>query len=209
MKMFAIVLMLAVHHCCIAATETNFVSVGGWSKPVSDFYGYALRGRLLLCQLPWRGPANTPDIGVYLELEEVSDFAVAPVEVLCDLMATNRTDGLRCELRYVDGRAVPEGGAYSGGGPGSSWITLPAFSSIRLKVSGGTAKAMADWIQITLSRQSWAFPSKDTNDCFLSGTFTVNPRADLVTPYTPSNHHVWKGALTLPAVRIPVNRLKE
>src|SRR5215510_1109971 len=120
MKTIAILLMLALNHSCLAASETNFVSVGEWSKPVSDYYGYTLRGRLLLCQVPWRGPASTPDIGVYLDLEEVSDFAVAPVEVLCDLLATNRSDGLLCELRYADSRAVPEGGAYSGGLPGSS-----------------------------------------------------------------------------------------
>jgi len=209
MKTPAILLMLVVQHCCIAATETNFVSVGEWSNPVSDSYGYRLRGRLLLCQVPWRGPASTPDIGVYLELEEISDFSVAPVQVLCDLSPAKHSDGLLCELRYTDGRPVAEGGIYSGGVPGSCWITLPAYSSIRLKVSGGTAKATQDWIQITLSRQSWAFPSKNTNDCFLSGTFTVNPPAELVTPYTPSNYHVWKGTLTLPAVRIPVKRLKE
>jgi hypothetical protein len=168
-----------------------------------------LRGRLLLCQVPWRGPDSTPDIGVYLELEEVSDFGVAPVEVCCDLSATNRNDGLWCNLRYADGRPVPEGGVYSGALPSSVWVTLPAFSNIRLKVSGGTAKTTGNWIQITLTRQMWNFPSSYTNDCFLSGTFTVNPPADLVTPYTPSNHHVWKGSLSLPAVRIPVKKLRE
>jgi hypothetical protein len=135
MKTFALLLMFAAHQFWSRAAETSFVSVGEWSKPISDYYGYTLRGRPLLQQVPWRGPSSTPDVGVYLELEEVSDFCVTPVEVLCDLRSTNRTDGLRCELRYADGWPVPPGGAFSGGGPGSSWITMAAFSSVRLRDS--------------------------------------------------------------------------
>jgi hypothetical protein len=206
MKNFGTILILAAHCLCGRAAQTNFVAVGEWSKPVSDFYGYTLRGRLLLQQTSSRGP----DVGVYLELEEVSDFLAAPTEVFCDFgYSTNRTGGLNCELRYSDGKAVPPGMIFTGGGPGPVWITMPAYSSVRLRINmyGVQPKHL---VAVYLARGgSWIIPAGTTNDCFLSGTFTVNPPADLVTAYTPSNHHVWKGTLTLPALRIPVSRLGE
>ena len=208
MKTFALFLVFAAHQFWCGAAETNFVSVGEWSKPVSDYYGYTLRGRLLLQQVR-RGLSSTPDVGVYMELEEVSDSDVPPVEVFCDLDSTNHADGLRCELRYEDGRPVPPGGGFSGRGPGSSWITMPAYSSVRLRVGLYISARWSYGPRIYLTRESWYIPASTTNDCFLSGTFTVNPPADLVTAYTPSIHHVWKGTLTLPPLRIPVKALKE
>jgi hypothetical protein len=209
MKTIAFLLIFAACHFCHGAAETNCISVGGWSKPVSDFYGYALRGRLLLRQVPWRGPSNTPDVGVYLELEEVSDFMAVPMEVFCDLLSTNRADGLHCELHYSDGQPVAGGMVFSGGGPGSCWITMPSFSTMRLRVSMDNTAKSKRGIPIYLTRESWIIPPGTTNDCFLSGAFRVNPPADLVTPYTPSNHHVWKGTLALPPLRIPVKTLSE
>lgn len=210
MKVFAVILIVAAHQFCCRAAETNLVSVAEWSKPVSDYYGYTLRARLLLRQSSERGP----DVGVYLELEEASDFLAVPTEVFCDFGSTNLADGLNCDLRYSDGMPVPEGMVFGGGGPTSLWITMPAFSTVRLRVSMygsmfGTARSK-DGVPIYLARGgSWIIPAGTTNDCFLSGTFTVNPPSNLVTAYTPSNHHVWKGALTLPALRIPVRTLSE
>jgi hypothetical protein len=207
MKKFVAVLIMAAQYLSGRAAETNLVAVGEWSKAVSDFYGYTLHGRLLLQQTSSKGP----DVGVYLELEEVSDFLAFPTEILCDLgYSTNRTDGLNCELLFSDGKPVPPGGVFSGGGPGLVWVTIPAYSSVRLRISMyGTAQSKHG-VPIYLARGgSWIIPAGTTNDCFLSGTFTVNPPENLVTPYTPSNHHVWKGTLTLPALRIPVRRLSQ
>jgi hypothetical protein len=162
----------------LAADDTNLVAAGEWSQPVGQD-GLAIRGRLLICDTPNHASSSPrPDTAVYLELQEFSS-ALQSVRVYCGLNRFNvpiDSPGLHCELRDSSGKIVPASpGGFSGGEPGSYWVTLKPYCSARLRASvyGGGRLDDGGLAIYLCSHQAWwdVHPSK-TNEYFLSGTFS-------------------------------------
>ena len=125
-------LFLAIRECCFGVEDTNVIALGAWSEPVSNRYGRKLRGRFAMCAYPnHRVPSNRLDVGVYVDLQECSDSIGGDLEVYCDF-----AKGLKCELSDALGRAPePVGFGYDGGAPGVGWLSLPPFSTVRLRAT--------------------------------------------------------------------------
>ena len=214
MKSIALFLLFAAQACCFAVEDTNIIAAGDWSKPVGDFLGYTLRGRLLLCDSP-----KDKVTAVYLELQECADSWGGCMDVYCNMKPTVALGGhpdsqgrehiekaaAVWELRDASDKLVPEsGGGFGGGAPGASWIMLPCDSTVRLRASvygGGRLKDGS--LSIFFLSNSWVIPPRSTNDYYLSCTFTVDPPTNHVAL---PEHHVWQGTLTLPKMKIPVQR---
>jgi len=146
---------------------------------------------------------------LYVELQDASESRGRSLQLFCDFGKTNfrpeYKGGLDCDLRDKDGRPIPAitPFAFSGGVPGSQWITLPSDATIRLRATPfGIHRAKAIAISPHLGNV-WVIGDDDPREYFLSGTFTVDPAADR----TPPGEHVWRGTIILPPARI-VNRQK-
>lgn len=183
------------------------IAAGEWSKPVSDSRGRAVRGRLVLCQKVVS--AERREVAVYVELQDARESVGGSLRLFCDF---GRTDfrpeykgGLRCELRDKDRRPVKSAPfPFSGAVPASEWVTLPSDATIRLRASPFSIhrpKAMAISPDVG---SLWVISDDDSDEYFLSGTFTVDPAADRIPR---GENPVWRGTIALPAVRI-VNRRK-
>jgi hypothetical protein len=198
-KTATIFLALMACTCCWAADDTNVVSLGNWSEPVSNEYGCKLRGRLLMCAYPdHRGPANRVDLGVYVELQEYSDSFAGAVHVYTDF-----AKGLKCEVADANGKPPePVGTGYDGGIPGPQWISLPPFASTRLRANvyaGGRLRdgGLGLWFA---GAGDWTIKPTDTNTYFLSATLTIVPPAG-TNDFSPSQ--VWSGVLQFPKIKLP------
>jgi hypothetical protein len=189
---------------CIAraADGPKVIAAGEWSKPVTDTRGYALRGRLVLCEKVVA--EDRREIAVYVELQEASDSYGEPFQVFCEL---NKHDfrpefknGLQCKFLDKDKHEVPSKPFPFGGGvPGSVWMTFPKDTTIRLRTTPyGIHQHGALAICPDLGAM-WIVEDDDPNHYFLTGTFTVNP-ADDAKP--PSDGHVWRGTIELPPMQI-------
>jgi len=153
------------------------------------------------------------DTAVYLELQEFSS-AVRLVRVYC---AFNKVDppGLRCELRDSSGKLIPNSpGGFSGGEPGSYWVTLPPYCSARLRASVyGGGRLDDGGLAVYQASGGWwdVHPSK-TNEYYLSGTFTSAMPTNQFGLQTglpavdSTNMDVWYGTITLPKVKVPVKK---
>ncbi len=190
-----------------ASDPPKLIAAGGWSKPVADGRGRAVRGRLVLCEKAVS--EDRREVAVYVELQDASASVGGSMRLFCDL---GRTDfrpgykgGLRCELRDKDRRPVkPAPFAFSGGVPRPEWVTLPSDATIRLRASPfGIHRPKAMAICPGLG-SVWVIGDGDATEHFLSGTFTVDPAADRIPP---GEGHVWRGTVVLPAVRV-VNQRK-
>ncbi len=214
---FAICLALGLTlagDCCLASTNTVILAAGAWSDPVADSGGYAIRGRLLLCETPQhRGPAGS-DTAVYLELQEWSDFVARTLQIYCDMegdaaiaphFKAIHKAGCRWELRDGLGRRVKESPfGFSGAGPGTDWMALPCDASVRLRASlFGGGRLENGSLGLALPSHYWVVPARSTNEYFLSATFTVDPPTN---SFNPLEHQVWRGSLVLPGVKIPVQK---
>ena len=152
MKIITLIILFAACQM-LAADDTNLVAAGDWSQPVATQYGPAIRGRLLICDTPNHASSDPkPDTAVYLELQEFAS-ALRSVRVYCGLNRFTVPDdspGLRCELRDSAGKLIHNSpGSFSGGEPGSYWVTLQPYCSARLRASvyGGD-----DWMT-----EAWRF----------------------------------------------------
>lgn len=221
MKAIALFLVFAACRCCLAVEDTNVIAAGDWSKPVSDLRGCSLRGRLLMCEGPWRGVGQTTQTAVYLELQECSDGFGCCVDVYCNMKPTvalgagpdaqgrERIEkaSAHWELRDATDRPVPEspGGNFGGGAPGASWISMPCDSTVRLRatVYGGGGRSKDGSLSIFFLSNYWVIPPRSTNDYFLSCTFTIDPPTNHVAF---PGHQVWQGTLELPKMKIPVQK---
>jgi hypothetical protein len=201
-------ILWSVGAAAVAADPPKVIATGDWSKPVADTRGYAVRGRLVLCEKVVS--ADRREVAVCIELQDAKESVGGEsMRLVCDL---GRSDfrpeykpGLRCELRDKDKRPVKTSPfAFSGAVPKSEWVTLPSEATIRLRASPfGIHRAKAMAIAPDLGCL-WVIGDDDTNEYFLSGRFTVDPAADRVPT---GEGHVWRGTIELPAVRI-VNRRK-
>jgi hypothetical protein len=189
------------------ADGPKVIATGEWSKPVADTRGSAIRGRLVLCEK--LVSKDRREVAVYVELQDVSKSVGGSLQLFCDFGKTDfrpeYKGGLKCEMHDKDKRPVDSTGyAFSGGSPVSEWVTLPSDATIRLRASPfGIHRAKAMAISPELGKL-WIIADGDTNEYFLSGTFTVDPAADRVPA---GAEHVWRGTIVLPAVRI-VNQRK-
>jgi hypothetical protein len=195
----------AFHSYCSGQTDTNLLAAGDWSEPVSDVI-WPLRGRLLLCDAPARGnDLMWPEARVYLELQHVPDVPMAsklPIEIYTDEWSA----GLQCEMRDGHDKLIArESIAYNGLLPAPVTVTLPPDSTLRLRADRGVRSPTPDGLLIWVSGGPWRIRPGDTNDYFLSGTFSPP------TNQSPSvlKSHVWHGTLRLPSVKIPIDRIKK
>ncbi len=186
-----------------AAEDSKVVAEGEWSKSVVDKDGYAVRGRLVLCEKA--GADDRRKFAVYVEIQDASDFiSSSGMQLYCDM---GRNDfrpeykgGLRCEMldkdqKIIESRGFPFGGAV----PLSEWVRLPVDATIRLRstpfgISGAKVMAISPGLN-----QMWEIADGDASEYFLSGTFTIDPAADRVPI---GEGHVWRGTIELPAMKI-------
>jgi len=99
------------------------------------------------------------------------------------------------DKKPVKATSFPFGGAV----PKSEWVTLPSDATIRLRASPfGIHRPKAMAISSQLNQLS-VIGDDDSNEYFLSGTFTVDPEAGKNTIEEP---HIWRGTIVLPAARI-------
>jgi hypothetical protein len=200
LRVAAIILCLVIHSRCFGVDDTNVIAQGEWSEPVCNEYGGAIRGRLLLCSYPDNrgGPAGRVDVGVYLELQEYSNAVVDTLHIYCDFPR-----GLKVQVADAAGKAPePVGIGSSGGSPSPQWISLPIFSTVRLRANvfaGGKLRdgSLGLWFP---SEGGWTIKPTDTNIYFLSGTFTASVPTETTNNF---NRSLWSGVLKLPKMKIP------
>ncbi len=179
-------LFLLSCQCCFAVTANDKVVAGEWSESVNG-----LRGRLLFGE---DVPSNDARVGVvYLELQNIS-AAGNNIQVFYDA-----AHSLLFELRDPDGKLRKSDGlGFRGFIPSPCWLVLPKDSTLKFRVNlDGYGTAKDEGLLLGLPGEAWIIPSSETNNFFLSATFTVNP---------PKEHDraiIWEGTLRLPAVRIP------
>ena len=143
MNLITVPILLVSCLWCLGACDTNVLALGDWSQPVANYYGTAVRGRLLLCEYPeHRAPTEKSDTAVYLELQEYSDFVAGRLELYCDMVGKTSASpegydgGLRCELRDSSGKLVPKSGfSFGGGAPTPCWVMLEPYGSVQLRAS--------------------------------------------------------------------------
>jgi hypothetical protein len=184
--------------------ETNVIAIGEWSHPSAgeqqSAASAALRGRLLIRQ--GHSPAYTgvlPETQVYLEVQNVSESTGGPLSLYFD-----PRNGLRAEMLDINGKPAPEvGGGGNGGFPSACWITLPYDSTLRLRVSWyGHGTSSRDGLKIPLFNEL-AIGVGDTNQCYLTATFTSTPPTNHTT--TPGES-IWQGRLVFPPVKVTALR---
>ena len=135
-KFVLILALLAVPACGQAFEDTNILSAGDWSAPVAGFqdattprgaHHPVIRGWLVLGQSPKNHAA-----ALYLELQECAGYWGHITEVYCNLEPGG---GFRLVLSDPAGWPLRlGGGAFGGGMPGASWISLPDDATIRLRL---------------------------------------------------------------------------
>jgi hypothetical protein len=180
-----------------AADAPKVIAEGDWSKPVAAD-GYALRGRLVLCE-------KGAQTAVYVELQDASEAVIPGMRLYCAMgqpdTRPEHKSGLECELRDKDQKPVARKPSGWGGRVSKPvWVTLPADAAIRLRATPfGVGQDKARAIRPS-PLQLWAINDDDPNDYFLSGTFTINPPTDAIEQ---DGMRVWRGTINLPATRIP------
>ena len=193
---------LLTTHLASAAEPPQILAAGDWSKPVADTRGYAVRGRLVLCEHP-RDDASR-EVVTCIELQEASDFVGEDMQVYCEIARRDfRPEhklGLRCELRDPDGKVVPtQPFPFGGGVPHSRWATLSKDTTIRLRTTPFGIRS-EDGITICPDLGSrWLVARDDRREYHLSGTFTADPAKENMPP---EKGHVWRGTIELPALTI-------
>jgi hypothetical protein len=191
-----------------AGGDTNILAISDWSKAVATSEGRALRGRMLMAQeIPPGAGASLPATEFYVELENVSEPSVAPVQLCFDPMKE-----LHCDLLDGNGNPPPKpkygggGGWGNGGGNGvpTSWITIPYDSSIRLRANGnfGRPKEYGLALVLPYPLPVMEIEAGDTNTYYLSGTLKVAPTTNQIAGAIPASGAQWTGTLEFPRTKI-------
>jgi hypothetical protein len=205
MKAATLLLFLAAYQFCFAGGDTNIVAISDWSKPVGTVYGASLRARMIIAQE--HSPAHAgpwPETEFYLEFQNVTSAVGAPLQFFFD-----PGSGLRCEMVDANGKPPPPVGmAGSGSGAGPCWITLPYDSTIRLRANiyGYGSKPEDGFMLVLLppTMQYWAIKPGNTNDYFMSGTFTGSTPTNHIAKSFDDARTIWSGTLELPKMKISV-----
>jgi hypothetical protein len=204
-------MLIALSHALaglvLAADAPKVIAAGEWSKPVSDRQGYALRGRLIICE--HARSDNFRETPVYIELQDASEARGRPMRLFCDMgkhdFRPEYKGGLKCEMRDKNDQLVPPKSYFFGGGvPVSQWTTLPLDATIRLRATPFGMRSATGMAIVSDLASKWEIDANDTKEYFLSGTFTIDPadEPDQVGPDQVGKDHVWRGTIDLPAVRI-------
>ena len=192
-----------------AAEGPKVIAEGEWSKPVDDNRGYAVRGRLVLCE-KFAGD-DLREVAVYVELQDASKAIGQGMQLFCEMgksdLGPEYKGGLQCEMHDKDKRLVNHTDySFGGATPRSEWVRLPGDATMRLRASPfGVRRAKAMSITPHLGKL-WVIEDGDPNEYFLSGTFTVAPADDGIEK---NGVHIWRGAIVLPTVRIKNNAADE
>ena len=156
-----------------------------------------LRGRLLVYEAshdPNRLGEWWGDTPVEMELQDIT-WAITPVP---SAVYFDPGNGFEAELRDAQGHPVPRADGSGRTAPGF-WVTAPFDGEVRFRVDSSSVatQAKADGLTLGLGRQTWRIGRNDTNDYFLSATFT--PPTNHIHPL---DYSVWGRTLKLPPVRI-------
>ncbi len=190
------------------ATVPKVSASGEWSRPVVDEGGYAVQGRLILCEK--LVSQDRREVVLYVELRDATSSVGRSMRLYCDMGRTDfrpeNRSGLLCELKDRSNRAVESAAiAFSGAVPLSQWVTLPSDATIRLRASPfGIHRSQGMAVSPYLGTV-WVIDDDDSNEYSLSGTFAIIPPKNSVSP---SDDYVWTGTIDLPPIRI-VNRHRE
>lgn len=130
-KQFALILgfiLWALQGSGQAGEVSRQIAAGEWSQPVSDQRGYAVRGRLVLCEKPSH-PDGLREVVVYVELQDCSDFIGNTMRLYCEMgphdFRPETSGGLKCKLSKADKILIePTGFLFGGATPKSEWLTL-------------------------------------------------------------------------------------
>ena len=183
-----------------AAEGPREIASGSWSKPVADARGYAVRGRLVLCEK--KVAADRRESAVYVELQDASPFIGSGMRLFANFRSIHpgQKSGMRTELRDGKVKDVPsQPFAFGGAVPMPEWITLPTDATIRLRTSPfGIHRPNALAIAPQLEHL-WVIADDDTQEYYLSATVVIDSPAE---PEAKAAEHVWRGTLVLPAMRI-------
>lgn len=201
-------LLLAGSCTRLGAAEVVELAAGAWSEPVADARGYALRGRLLVCEAHPR--SDLVDIAVYVELEEVSNFIGGDVAVYCELSKTDFSGtypfGLQCEVLNEDDQRVPqEGAAFGGAVPQSRWVVLGTDDAVRLRANpfGVRRREGEPGLPLMVDGSFWFLKADDPQTYRLTAAFAAGPQDETTVP---AGAHVWQGRLELPPVELSPER---
>jgi hypothetical protein len=207
MKTITLLLLLVVCQFSFGQTDTNVIAIGDWSVPVISGY-YPLRGRLLIYK-PEPQNSMAKKVGlwngarVYVELQVIGNALNDPTEIF-----VNGYLPMHAEMR--DGHDKLIGGntngwhMWDGPMPPRYTATLPFDSTLRLRASTGVGTQNPDDLLIAVPEQAWSIRLEDTNDYYLSATFSPPTNR-------PSclNYHVWQGTLQLPKLKIPTEVIRK
>jgi hypothetical protein len=185
-----------------AEGEPRIIAAGEWSKPVSDSRGYAIRGRLVLCEKPRSDELReTP---LYVELQDASESIGNDMLLYCDMgkhdFRPEYKGGLTCELKDEDDRAIESKSFPFGGGvPKSQWVTLTVDGTVRLRATPfGIRREKAISICPHLN-VLWVINQDDPAVHYLNGTLTIDPPKGAEEA---SKGYVWRGTIALPPMKI-------
>jgi len=183
-----------------AAEAQRVIASGEWSKPVADARGYAVRGRLVLCEK--RVAEDRRETAVYVELQDASPFIGGGMRLFCNFrpVQPGSKAGMRSELRDGNKKPVPsQPFAFGGAVPQPQWVTLPTDATIRLRTSPfGVHRPGALAIAPQMS-DLWIIADDDPKEYFFSATVVIDSP---VKPEVGAAEHVWTGTVELPAMRI-------
>ena len=203
MKLCAPLMALLLATSAFAADGPTVIALSDWSKPVTDDRGYALRGRLVLCEKVVS--EDRREVAVYIELQDASEAIHREMQLWCEV---NKTDyrpeykkGLHCEMTDAKGNKIESKGFPFGGGvPSNQWVALPSDATIRLRTTPfGIHQPGALAICPDLGGM-WIIADDDKTEYRISGTFTIDPADDNKPP--AADLHIWRGTITFPPMQI-------
>lgn len=203
MKHCAATLALLLATSALAADGPTVIALSDWSKPAIGKDGYALRGRLVLCEKVVS--ADRREVAVYIELQDASDSIHPDLQLWCEVAKTDYRPeykpGLHCEMTDAKGNKIEaKGFPFGGGVPRNQWVALPTDATIRLRTTPfGIHHPGALAICPSLGGM-WIIPDDDKTEYRLFGTFTIDPAADNKPP--ADDLPIWRGTLTFPPMQI-------
>jgi hypothetical protein len=172
-KPLVFMLVFALYPCCIVADDHKVMAVSDWSESVVS-HDRSLRARVLVLEgrsLAYAGP--DAEVLVYIEIENTCGSWRDPLKVYFD------AQGLNFQLLDdADKPIPPKPTAGSGVDVGTSWVTIPYDSSVRLRANpGGWGRGKSTELVLPLrplQGQSWQLPPD--KEYYLTGSRFPRPQ---------------------------------
>jgi hypothetical protein len=203
MRLHITAALLFLAPSALAADGPTVIALGDWSKAAVGKDGYALRGRLVLCEKVVS--EDRREVAVYIELQDASESIHPDLQLWCEVAKTDyrpeNKKGLHCEMTDAKGNKIESKGFPFGGGvPRNQWIALPSDATIRLRMTPfGIHQPGALAVCPDLGGM-WIIADDDKAEYRLSGTFTIDPAEDNKPP--ADELYVWRGTITFPPMQI-------